>query len=129
LLLDPAAPDGSGRVALCSVDPLTQVDHSTTVVDMPTDGVLIVDGVFAFRPPFNTCWDLRIWLHIDPELSVVRGTARDADREGGTEQAEALHRNRYLVAETIYVDELDPLDLADVVIDNTRFERPQLMRG
>jgi hypothetical protein len=39
-----------------------------------------------------------------------------------------LHRNRHLVAETIYIDELDPMDLADVVIDNTRFERPLLMR-
>ena len=122
LLLDPAAPDGSGRVALCSIDPLTQVDHSRTLVDMPTDGVLIVDGVFAFRPHFDECWDLRIWVEIDPELSVSRGNARD-------QQAGALHRDRYLPAEKIYISEVDPLSLAQVVLDNTNFNRPLLLRG
>ncbi len=126
LLLDPAAPDGSGRVVLCSIDPLTQIDHSRTAVDMPDDGVLIVDGVFTLRPAFHKCWDLRIWLHIDPELSIRRGTARDADREGGAEQSEALHRDRYLAAETIYVNEVDPIAIAEVVIDNTDFHRPRL---
>lgn len=129
LLLDPAAPDGTGRVALCSIDPLTQVDHSRTLVDMPADGVLIVDGVFAFRPQLDECWDLRIWVHIDPELSVRRGTVRDAAREGGTEQAEALHRDRYLAAETIYLEEVGPVAIADVVVDNTDFGRPVLVQG
>jgi uridine kinase len=123
LLLDPAAPNGSGRVALCSIDPLTQVNHSKTRVDMPADGVLIVDGVFAFRPPLDSCWDLRIWLHIDPELSIRRGIARDAQMEGAG-RAEMLHRDRYLAAETLYIAEHDPTSRADVVIDNSDFDRP-----
>lgn len=128
LLLEPAAPEGSGRVVLCDIDPLTQINHSSTAVDMPDDGVLIVDGVFAFRRELNSCWDLRIWIHIDPELSVARGSARDAEREGGTEEAEALHRGRYLTAETLYVEEVDPVAIADVVIDNTHFDRPIILR-
>jgi uridine kinase len=128
LLTDPAAPDGSGRVALCSIDPITQVDHASTLVDMPIDGVLIVDGVFAFRPQLDSCWDLRIWVHIGPDVSVRRGVARDTEREGGAEPAEALHRDRYLAAETIYIDEVNPVALADVVIDNTDLERPRLLR-
>jgi uridine kinase len=129
LLLDPAAPDGSGRVALCSIDPLTQLDHSTVVIEMPRDGVLIVDGVFALRPPLNECWDLRIWVQVDPELSLRRGIARDADMEGGADQAEALHRDRYLAAEAIYIEELDPVALSDVVIDNSDFAAPRLLRA
>ena len=129
LLLDPAAPGGSGRVALCSIDPLTQIDHSGVLVDMPTDGVLVVDGVFAFRPQLDMCWDLRIWLDVDPDLSVRRGVARDAEREGGAEQAEALHRDRYLAAEDLYIDEVRPMARAEVVVDNTEFWRPRLLRG
>jgi uridine kinase len=128
LLLDPTAPDGSGRVVLCCIDPVTQEDHSNMAVDMPDDGVLIVDGVFALDRALNSCWDLRVWVHIDSELSVRRGTARDADREGGAEQAEAVHRDRYLAAETLYVEEVDPIAIADVVIDNTDFGRPILER-
>jgi uridine kinase len=128
LLLEPAAPTGSGTVVLCSIDPLTQVNHSRTTVEIPDDGVLIVDGVFALRPALNSYWDLRVWLQIDPELSVRRGIARDAKREGGTEHAEALHRDRYLTAESIYVEEADPITLADMVIDNTDIDRPVLRR-
>jgi uridine kinase len=45
LLLEPATPAGSGSMALCSIDPITQVDHSSARVSMPEDGVLIVDGI------------------------------------------------------------------------------------
>lgn len=129
LLLDPAAPGGSGRVVLCSIDPLTQIDHSSTVVDMPADGVLIVDGVFALRPELDPSWDLRIWVEVDPELSVRRGASRDTELEGGAELAETLHRDRYLAGETIYIEEVDPVARADVVIDNTDFAEPRVLRG
>ena len=129
LLLDPAAPDGDGRLALCSIDPLTQVDHSSDVVELPADGVLVVDGVFALRPELDDRWDLRIWVDIDAELSLRRGSARDTDMEGGPAQAEALHRDRYLAAEAIYLAEVDPVARADVVLDNTDFARPRLLRS
>lgn len=128
LLLEPAAPNGSGLVALCSIDPLTQRDHAHVRVTMPDDGVLIVDSVFAFRPELIEHWDLRIWLDIDTELSIRRGTERDASREGA-EAARALHRDRYAVAEDLYVAEAHAIDIADLVIDNTDFERPILLRG
>src|SRR6202008_837096 len=83
----------------------------------PANAVLIVDGVFAFRPQINEHWDLRIWLEVDPEVSMQRGTARDKEREGA--EAEALHRNRYLPAERLYMREVAPARLAEVVIDNT----------
>jgi uridine kinase len=125
-LLEPAAPEGSGRVALCSIDPLTQIDHSATVAELPTDGALVVDGVFALRPELNRDWDLRIWVHVDPDVSLTRGITRDTDMEGGARSAEALHRDRYQAAEAIYIEEVDPMALADIVIDNTDFEAPRL---
>jgi uridine kinase len=128
LLLEPAGPDGDGRVALCSIDPLTQIDHSASVTTMAGDGVLIVDGVFACRPEIDRHWDLRIWVEIDAELSVRRGTARDAGIEGGADAAEALHRERYLAAEELYLEEVDPRSFVEVVVDNTDFVRPRLLR-
>jgi uridine kinase len=126
LLLDPASPDGSGSVALCSIDPITQIDHRTTTVEMPDDGVLVVDGVFALRDELRRAWDLTVWLEVDPELSVRRGVDRDTDAEGGRDEAEALHRGRYLAAELLYLDEVDPRSHADVVVDNSDFDAPVL---
>jgi uridine kinase len=133
LMLDPSGPTADGRpadecVALCSIDPLTQVDHSEVKTVMPVNAVLIVDGVFACHPQLDPYWDLRVWIDIDAELSVRRGTKRDADLEGSAQAAESLHRERYLVAESLYIDEVDPRSLAEVIVDNTDFGRPRLIR-
>ncbi len=128
LLLEPAGPDGDGVVALCSIDPITQIRHDDTTVQMPPDGVLIVDGLFTLRPELATCWEYRVWVHVDIPLSVHRGVQRDAEREGH-EQAEALHQERYGRALKIYIAEVDPMVHADIAIDNTDFEDPRVLRG
>ena len=128
LLLDPAAPTGDGVVALCSIDPITQVDHSDTTVEVPPGGVVIVDGMFTLRPELAACWEHRIWVDVDADLSIGRGVLRDAGRDGA-ERAEALHRDRYGPALDVYLREADPIARADVVIDNTRFEEPIILRG
>lgn len=127
LLLAPMGPEGSGRVVLCAHDPLTGEDHRDTVVAAPTNAVLVVDSVFAFRPEYNDFWDFRIWLDVDPEQSLARGIARDVDSEG-LEEATRLHRDRYHVAELIYLAEVEPRTLADVVVDNRDFANPRLLR-
>ncbi len=126
LLLEPAGVDGSGRCSLCSIDPLTQIDHADIVTPAPADAVLIVDGVFAFRPEIDRYWDYRIRMEVDAELSVRRGTDRDADWAGV--EAEALHRDRYNVAERLYLAEVDPLHGVDITIDNTSFDEPRILR-
>ena len=125
LLLDPAAPEGSGACALCSIDPLTQIHHSDVITPAAEDAVLIVDGVFAFRPELNAHWDFRVWLDIDPQESVRRGAARDQDWAGS--EAEAVHRDRYLPAEELYLAEVGPLRLVDVIIDNSDFAHPRIL--
>ena len=128
LLLDPSAPTADGLVALCSIDPLTQIDHSAVKTVMPTNGVLVVDGVFAFRGEINCYWDLRIWIEVDPELSVRRGIARDVAMDGSPEEAAILHRDRFLAGELLYIEEVDPRSFVEVIIDNTDFDRPRLVR-
>ncbi|MEU6584173.1 hypothetical protein [Nocardia sp. NPDC046763] len=119
LLLEPFGPNGSGECALCAIDPLTQIDHSSELTAADYDAVLIVDGVFAFRPEINEYWDFRIWLEVSPEISISRGTDRDND--------EKTHRDRYQPAEQIYLAEVEPLRFMDVVIDNSTFASPLLM--
>ncbi len=127
LLLEPAGPVGSGVVVLCGHDPLTGVDHRDVTVDAPNDAVLIVDSVFAMRPEYDEFWDLRIWVDVAPELSLARGIARDEETEGRAE-AERLHRDRYHESERIYIAEVDPKSRADIIIDNTDFANPELVR-
>ncbi|QIS16698.1 uridine kinase [Nocardia arthritidis] len=123
LLLEPLGPGGSGDCALCGIDPLTQIDHSAVRTQAADDAVLIVDGVFALRPEINRYWNYRIWLAVNAETAFRRGVERD-----GADAAD-VHRDRYAVAEQVYVDEVDPARRADIVIDNSAFDRPSIVRG
>ena len=67
-----------------------------------------------------------MWVEIDAELSVRR--ERDAEMEGSADEAEALHRERYLAGELLYMDEVDPRSFVDVIVDNTCFDKPRLIR-
>jgi uridine kinase len=112
-------------VRALDIDPLTQLDHSKVITSAPRDAVLMVDGVCAFRPDLDEHWDYRIWLQVDEDTSLGRGTLRDRDWPGPA--AEALLRERYLAAELLYIDEVDPIRLADIVIDNSTFDRPRIL--
>jgi uridine kinase len=125
LLLGPAGPAGSGQVVLCAHDPLTGEDHRDKVVSAPADAVLVVDSVFAFRPEYNDYWDFRIWLDVDAEVALERGIARDVGMEG-LAGATRVHRDRYHGAELIYLAEVGPVSLADVVVDNRDFANPRI---
>ncbi|MFE9425918.1 uridine kinase [Kitasatospora sp. NPDC006697] len=125
LLLDPCGTPEATSAVLCSIDPLTQQSHAAETTALAPDTVLIVDGVFAFRPEINRYWDFRVWLHVDAELSVRRGADRDQDWAGS--EAESIHRNRYLVAEGIYLQEVDPVPMVDVIIDNSTFASPRIL--
>jgi uridine kinase len=127
LLLGPAGLSGSGMVALCGHDPLTGEDHRDKRISAPARAILIVDSVFAFRPEYNDCWDYRIWLDVDPGTALRRGISRDSVAEG-IEEATRLHRDRYHVAEMIYLAEVSPQALADVIIDNRDFTSPRILR-
>jgi uridine kinase len=126
LLLRPAGPAGTGQVALCAFDPLTGADHRGVTVAAPPGSVLIVDSVFAFRPEYDDCWEYRIWLEVDAGTALRRGIARDRATEG-KEEAARVHRDRYHVAEAIYLAEVRPRSKADVIIDNRDFARPAII--
>jgi len=126
LLLEPAGPAGSGLVALCGHDPLTGADHRDKRISAPAGAILVVDSVFAFRPEYNDCWEYRIWLDVDAGTALRRGIARDGAAEGVAE-ATRVHRDRYHVAEAIYVAEVRPQALADVIIDNRDFASPHML--
>lgn len=127
LLLEPAGVSGDGRVVLCAFDPLTGADCRGIVVEAPSDSVLVVDGVFALRPEYNRYWEYRIWLHVVSEVSFRRGVDRDTELEG-PEVAKRLHRYRYRTSADIYLNEVDAPSLADVVVDNTDFANPRIIK-
>jgi uridine kinase len=80
----------------------------------PTEGVLVVDGLFCQRPELAGMWDRVIFLDVPFEVSVARMAARD----GSVDDVDDPDQRRYVDAQRIYLDGCDPRGRADLVIDN-----------
>jgi uridine kinase len=79
-------------------------------VVLASTGLLIVDGIFLQRPELNDLWDFRIFIDIEPDVSIRRGVARDGP------ETEDLYRRRYVPGQRLYLDAVGPAELADIVL-------------
>ncbi|MBM0234593.1 hypothetical protein JNW91_23865 [Micromonospora sp. STR1_7] len=77
---------------LCQRNPLTQRTHADAVTQAPPDAVLIVDGVFAFRPELDDLWEYRIWV----EVAVYLAEADPLSRVDATVDNTEFRRPRLL---------------------------------
>jgi uridine kinase len=135
-LLLPLGPSGSRHYATKVHDQDADSPIENPVVQIASeDAVLIVDGVFLFRPELFDLWDFRIFLDVDPGVARERGILRDQHWIGSLEQARQRYEQRYVPGERLYLREVEPQNLADVVIENTdpqrrmfRFQQPARMR-
>lgn len=130
-LLDPFR---SGRGATYQVaafdEPSDQpVDPPTETVD--GDEVLLFDGIFLLRPELSDYWDLSVFLDGRDRVSLDRlGLILDDCPDG----PDALHHiltwvariDRYSAGMGIYLDQVDPISIADIVIDNNNLAAPRI---
>ena len=91
--------------------------------------VLLFDGVFLLRPDLRDVWDLSIYLHVEPEVTLARARERDLDLFGSEAETELRYRERYIPGQALYRDEADPTSVASVVIDNTNPVAPLVLGG
>jgi uridine kinase len=90
-------------------------------------GLVIVDGVFLFRPELDDLWSFRVFVEISEGESLRRGVQRDGALHPSREVAEHLYRVRYLPAQKTYQARVRPRDRADVVLVNERPAAPRLI--
>lgn len=125
-LLAPLGPGGDRRFRAAIFDQQAQrsIDDPPTVA--ADDAVVVVDGGFLYRPELDDLWDFRIYLHIDFDLVLTRGSQRDQAWMVSLEAAQARYRTRYIPGERRYLDTVDPRRRADVVVDNHDPTQPHL---
>ncbi len=92
------------------------------------DAILLMDGVFLLRPEINPYWDLRIFLDVPFERVIERAKVRDAAYLGGEQQVEDRYLKRYIPGQKLYLDGVHPEEKADIVIDNSDFNNPSIVR-
>lgn len=122
-VLAPLGPGGSRRYRPASHDVTTdEVLHPACRI-APAGAVLVLDGLFLHRDELAEHWDVSIWL--DAPLTVT--VARLAARDGSSPDPEDPSLRRYIDAQRHYLSTCDPLARAQLVIDNSDPDSPQLV--
>lgn len=89
---------------------------------------LLFDGVFLLRQELVTQWDLRVYVHVAEEITLSRGLERDLDLFGGEAALRHRYELRYLPGQALYRDCASPREAADVVLDNSDWRNPVILR-
>jgi uridine kinase len=128
-LLEPLGPGGSRRFRTATFDQQRQLAVPVTWIVAPDDAILLVDGSLMYRPELNDLWDFRVFVDIDFDLVLQRGSQRDQAWMDSLAAAEHRYRTRYIPGEKMYVEDVRPHEQADVILDNRDFSRPRLQPG
>ena len=94
------------------------------------DAILIMDGIFLFRPELLDFWDIRVFLDVGFDVTVQRAIKRAKDLESLDSEQEIMdqYNCRYVPGQKLYFQEATPQEKADILIDNTNYENPIIVR-
>jgi len=79
--------------------------------------LLIAEGVFLFRRELISRWHLKIWLEMDPALSLERGPVRDAGFFGSVQAARSAYEETFIPAYRMHLERDRPMQQADMVFE------------
>jgi uridine kinase len=107
-------------------DYLNNRDVVSNCIEATRNAILIMDGIFLFRPELIKYWDLKIFLDIDFKVVTQRAIKRLAEKKhiGSKEDILDKYNKRYILGQKIYLGNEEPRKKADIIIDNNNFENP-----
>lgn len=129
VLLEPLGPNGDLEYRVAMFDFRTDEPIVEEWTRAERDAVLLFDGVFLLRPQLRDSWDLSIYLRVGWDEVLRRVVARDSSWMGPPKDVRERYLTRYIPGQRLYHDEASPEDVADIVIDNSNFSEPELIRG
>jgi len=106
-------------------EPAAPAEPGGEPADAPAEGaVLVADGIFLHRGELQDLWDLTVYLEVPFDVAF----ARMARRDGRSPDPTAKENVRYCEGQRLYLAERDPASRAHLVVDNTDFSAPVLLR-
>ncbi len=124
-LIDPVRTQGAFKGRLRHLDlELDQYDQVQDY-DIRENTIVLVEGVFLFHPKLIDLFDYRVYLHIEPQVSLRRAEVRDLPKYGPVIMDK--YRTKYLPAQMKYLATFPPKVHADLIVDMTDFRQPRAL--
>jgi len=97
-------------------------------INIPTNSVIIFEGVFLLRKELFDYWDFKIFLDISFKTAIERAKKRDIDYFNDMNLLHDKYNFRYIPGQKIYFKEENPVSTADIVIDYNDYENPVILK-
>lgn len=123
-LIAPLLPGGSREYRTHIFDYVSNVSSMEEPHIAKEDSILVMDGIFLFRPVLVSYWNFKIFVDVDFEKSLERGVRRDVGYIPTLEEAVKRYQTRYIPAQRLYLKEAYPKKIANVVIKNDDVYNP-----
>lgn len=118
-VLRPARDNGNLEFSFTALDPVTDRNSRQVSYVLYSHSVAIIEGLHMFKPIFNSYFDYRIMITIDPATQIERARVRDVvDRHNPPEEIEDKYVNRYRPSFEFYLRQDDPMSNIDLYIIN-----------
>lgn len=125
-LLDPLGPSGSLVFQRAVFDFRTDSAVDRSEEGAVRDSILIFDGVFLLREEIRDRWDLSIFVRASFATTVSRAIERDQALFGTRQEVQRRYETRYVPGQQLYLTEVKPETLADIVLVNDDPLSPEL---
>lgn len=90
--------------------------------------VILVEGIFILRPSLKNYFDLKIYIHVDPETTLIRALIRDKKRYGSLSTITDKYKNKYLPGQALHRKLHDPMAISDIIVYNNDWEHPKIIK-
>jgi uridine kinase len=88
--------------------------------------VLLLEGVFLLRPTLQPYWDDSLFVQAGFDVTLRRAMQRDLYLFGTAEKTGHRYRTRYIPGQQLYLSQVRPEGLADVIVHNDDPTQPSL---
>ena len=89
--------------------------------------IVLVEGVFLFQPEILPFLEFKIFVDAHFDTILERVIIRDKKTLGSEENIRKKYLQKYIPGQKLYLKEVAPQKLADVVIDNNDYKNPILI--
>lgn len=125
-VLKPIRDEGQLDATLVCLDLIKDTWTVERKYSVNSETIVLLDGVFLFRPDIAHFLDLIVFLQVDEGTVIERVKRRDVPIYGA--EILAKYESKYLPAQRNYLEEYPAEINADVIIDNNDVENPVVLK-
>jgi len=116
---------------------VTHLDLASDSIDVhyetvSEETIVIVEGVFLFRPEIVKYLNLKIFIHADFNITLERMKKRDVKDRSNKKDIDAYEQRtlrKYTPGQLLYFDEINPQALADITVENNDYHTPFILES